>query len=131
MALNTDSKELRKFALVMTIGLALVGGLLFWREKAAWPYLFYASGFFLLAGLIYPKLLSPIEWIWMKIALVLGFVVTTILVTLTYYLVITPIGLLMRLFGKDPLMLKKRKDMRSFWIDVPADGPTSRPEKPY
>jgi hypothetical protein len=124
-------KELRKFGLVMMVGCAIVGGLLFWRQKAAAPYLFGAAGVFLLVALVLPRLLAPIEWVWMKVAMVLGAIVTRVLLTLTYYIALTPLALLARAFGKDPLMLKRAPERQSFWVPVEPGGPCDRPEKPY
>jgi hypothetical protein len=124
-------KELRKFGFVMAAGFAVVGGLLFWREKAAAPYLLGASGVFLLAAVVVPQMLAPIEWAWMKVASLLGAIVTRVLLTLTYYVAITPLALVARMLGKDSLMLKRSPSTESYWIPVEPGGPCDRPEKPY
>ena len=127
---KTD-KELRRFGLVMTIPLALLGALFLWKGKPAAPWLFGAAGFFLLTGLIAPRILAPIEIVWMAFARVLNVVVTFIILTILFYLVITPFGLIMRLFGKE--LIPKRFDttQSSYWIKVDPDGPCSRADKPY
>ena len=100
------TKELRKFGFTMAIAFGIIGGILFWRQKALWIYLAGLAGFFLAGGLVFPKLLAPIEKLWMKLALVLSAIMTRVILTLTYYLMITPIGLMMRLTGKDLLRIK-------------------------
>lgn len=125
------SKELRKFGLTIGFAFVVFGSLFLWRAKPVWPYLFAIGGFFLVIGLILPRALTPIEWIWMKLAHALGTVMTRILLSLTFYLMITPIGLVMKLFGKDPLNLKFIKNANSFWVPVDPKGPTSRTDKPY
>ena len=107
------------------------GGLALWRDKASSPYLFGVSAFFLVCAAILPRVLVPIEWVWMKLAQYVGLVMTRVLLTLTFYLMITPLGLLMRLFDKDLLELKFDKNAKSYWVPVETDGPCSRPDKPY
>jgi len=125
------NKELRIFGITMATGFAILGALLLWKAKPAGPYLLYIAATFLLSGLILPRILSPIEWLWMKIAHALGYVMTRVLLTITFYLAITPMGLLMRILGKDLLNLKLSKDAQTYWTPVEPDGPTSRPNKPY
>jgi hypothetical protein len=122
---------LRKFGITMCAALAVLGGLMLWRDRASWPYLFGVSAFFLLFGVLLPRALAPIEWAWMKLAHYLGIVMTHVLLTLTFYLMITPLGLLMRLFRKDPLELRFDRSAKSYWAPVEPDGPCSRPDKPY
>jgi hypothetical protein len=124
-------RKLMKFGLVMAGGFAVVSGLLALRGSAAWPYTAGIAGFFLLAGLLAPAALRPVERVWMKFAAVLGFVMTNVLLTLVFFIGVTITGLVMRLFGKDPLRLKFEKDRESYWHDVEPDGPCSRPDKPY
>jgi len=128
-----SSAELRKFGLVMFAGFGLLGGLFLWRrglEPATWALLGLAA-LFLLVGLALPKVLGPIEWAWMKLAGLLGFVMTRVILTLTFFLAITPLGLLRRLLGQDSLVLKKRPDAESYWVAVEKDGPGTRPESPF
>jgi len=125
------NKELRKFGITLAIAFAILGGLLFWRDKPAGPYLFIISGLFLVTGLIIPRLLSPVEWGWMKIAHALGYVMTRLLLTITFYIMITPIGIVMKILGKDPLRMRFDKEADSYWISVDPDGTTGRVDKPY
>jgi len=67
----------------------------------------------------------------MAIARVLQTVMTALILTLTFFLVMTPIGLLVRLTGKDLLGLKGDPEIESYWVPVEHDGPASRPDKPY
>ncbi len=78
-----------------------------------------------------PRILSPVEKYWMLFAGVLGFIMTNVLLTLVFFLGVLPTGLLMRLFGKDPLRKGFDKDKKTYWIDLTEDGPGGRPEKPY
>jgi hypothetical protein len=125
------SIELRKFGLVMACAFTVFGGLFLWRAKPVWPYLFGLAAFFLVFGLLFPRVLAPIEWLWMKMAYYLGQVMTRVILSFTFYLIVTPIGLAMRIFGKDPLSRKFDGNADSYWVPVDPDGPTSRPNKPY
>jgi hypothetical protein len=125
------NRELRKFGLTLAAGFLVVAALFFWRDVAAWPYLLGISGLFALFGLVLPRVLAPIEWAWMKFAGVMGYIMTRVLLTLTFFLAITPTALILRLFGKDPLQKRIDSSASTFWIEVEEDGPTSRPDKPY
>ena len=100
------SGELRKFGITMAIAFGVIGGLFYWREVEAWTWLAGIAAAFLIFGLVLPKTLWPIEWAWMKLAHYLSIVMTYVLLTLTFFLVILPMGLLMRILGKDLLSLK-------------------------
>lgn len=130
-AAKKSIRELRKFGITMAVPLALLSGLFWWRDSAAWPYLLGLAWLFLLMALIAPQMLSPIEWVWMKFAHYLGIAMTYVVLTLTFYLVVTPMGLLMRLLGKDPMERKFERNRKSYWIPVQPDGPHTRPDKPY
>lgn len=124
-------KELRSFAYVMTGAFAIIGGIVWWNDGWAMPYLFGISGFFLVTGVLVPQILRPLEWAWMKFAVVLSFVMTRVILTLAYFLMITPFGLVMRMFGKDLLSLKLDKSKETYWVPVEPDGPGTRHTKPY
>ena len=126
-----SNQELRKFGIVMAIPLTIIAALLFWKGRPAAPYFLGLAVLFLSSGMIAPRILAPVERIWMAFAGVLSVVMTFVILTLTYYIVITPMGLLLRLFGKDLLQLKFHADQKSYWIEVEPDGPCSRPDKPY
>lgn len=117
--LKTDARSLRKFGLVVG-GVFAALGLLFWlRHKPAFPY-FLSPGALLMAfGATVPHLLKPVYIVWMALAFLLGFIVSNVLLILFYFLVITPVGLLARLSGKDFLGLKLDRQMATYWIRRP------------
>ena len=71
---------------------------------------------FLILGLKNSNILSPLNKIWFKFGILLGKIISPIVMGMIYFLVVTPTGLLMRLFGKDILNLKFNND-RSYWIE--------------
>jgi NADH:ubiquinone oxidoreductase subunit 5 (subunit L)/multisubunit Na+/H+ antiporter MnhA subunit len=128
---DKSNSDLRKFGMTIAVGFAVLGAIFLWRDLGAWRSMFVLSGLLLVIALALPKILAPLEWVWMKVAHAIGIVVTYILLTLTFYLVITTVGLLMRLFGHDPMRRKFERDKKSYWIDVDPEGSSSRPDKPY
>ncbi len=115
----------------MVVPLAIIGGVLLWKGKFLAPYVLILSALFLIFGLFFPKLLAPVEKIWMKFAEILSVIMTRVILTLTFYLVITPLGLLVRLLGKDLLQKKFEQEVKTYWVPVDSNGPCSRPDKPY
>lgn len=81
------------------------------------PWLVYASMAVLLLTMIWAPLMRPFAWLWFGLALVLGKIVSTILLSIIWLVMVVPVGLLRRIMGKDPLMLRPwRKDSASCFI---------------
>ena len=78
---------------------------------------------FLVLGLFNSNILSPLNKIWFKFGIILGKIISPIIMGIIFFLVVTPIGLLMRVFRKDILNLKYR-DVKSYWIE--KTGPESK-----
>jgi len=77
----------------------------------------------LIITLFYPKFLDPLNKLWFKFGIFLGKIISPIIMGIIFFLVVTPIGLIMRLIGKDVLNLKYN-DYRSYWIE--KTGPKSK-----
>ena len=71
---------------------------------------------FLILGLINSKLLTPLNRIWFKFGILLGALVAPIVMGIVFFLVVTPIGLFMRIMGNDLLNRKKDKKKETYWI---------------
>ncbi len=128
---NNHKRELKKFALVMTIALGLLAALFFWKGRAAAPYFAGLALFFAVAGLLTPLMLSPIHKAWMKFAEIMLWIMNRVILTLTFFIIITPIGFTMRILGKDVLNKNIDPSMPTYWKPIEADGPCSRYDKPY
>ena len=76
----------------------------------------------LLLSLVIPKWLTPLRMVWDKIGHILGVINTYILLTIFYIFILTPLGLLMRLFGKDILKLKITPKQTTYWETAPQTG---------
>ena len=80
---------------------------------------------FLILGLINSKILTPLNRIWFKFGIILGKIFSPLVMSLIFFLVVTPIGLIMRILRKDILNLKfNKKD--SYWIDVKSPKSTMK-----
>ena len=79
---------------------------------------------FLILGLLNSKVLSPLNKAWFKFGILLGRIVSPIIMGLIFFLVVTPIALIMRIIGKDLLNLKFNKEDKSYWIE--KVGPKSK-----
>jgi len=66
-----------------------------------------------------PFILRPIYVGWMKFAFVLGWINTRLILGIFFYLILTPVGLIMRLFGRDPLHRKFDRDATTYWAKRP------------
>lgn len=121
--MNSTSTELTRrtltsFALIVG-GALLVIAAFQWRRGApqwVWVTLIAVAAVLLLAAAVAPSLLKPVYRGWMRLGEALGWVNTRILLTLIFFLVVTPIGLVMRLFRRSPIAVARRND--SYWTDV-------------
>ena len=114
--LSTKTVDLRKFGLMVGGAFFLLGGWLLLRHKVAAPY-FLAVGLLLgVSGLVAPRALKIVYIAWMSLALTMGLFISTLILTLFYFLVVTPLGLTGRLFGKDFLSEKLDLNAQSYWF---------------
>jgi hypothetical protein len=119
--LPQDDRALQHFAALMTTLLLLAAAWLFFIRRDAGTTLWFVLAILLLIALalLRPRLLRPLHTGWMALALTLGALVSRLLLTLFYYLVVTPIALILRLIGKDSLQRKIKKEGASYWIRRP------------
>jgi len=101
-----DRKALRNFGILMACVLLLVGGWLWWKSAATWPWVLGVAALLALIGQTVPAALKPFYKGWMILALMMGCVMTRVVLTLVYYFVLTPIAFLGRVFGEQFLQLK-------------------------
>ena len=114
--LSTKTVDLRKFGLMVGGAFLLLGGWLLFRHKAAAPYLLILGLLLALGGLVAPRALKIVYIAWMSLALTMGLVISTLILTLFYFLVVTPLSLTGRLFGKDFLSDKLDPNAKSYWM---------------
>lgn len=115
-SMKTDVKELRKFSIILFFAFGILGLLVFWRKGEAGLILCGVALALLLCGLTRPKILVYPYKAWMTLSLILGFLTTHLILSLMYYFVFTPIGVVMRIFGRDTLRKQFDKNGKTYWI---------------
>ena len=113
----------RSFGIVFFVVFLLIAlyPLTYGGEIRIWSLII--SIIFLILGLLNSKILAPLNKIWFKFGILLGKIVSPLIMGIIFFLVVTPIGLIMRLLGKDVLNLKYHKN-KSYWIE--KNGPKSK-----
>jgi hypothetical protein len=113
---STERNEIRKFGLVALVFFGALFGLAVWRDRTVPTVLFGLLGFLGLLFLAIPGPMQPVHAGWLKVAHAIGRTITTIMLTLAYYLVMTPSAWLKRLFGGKPLPGKPDPDATTYWV---------------
>ena len=106
----------KSFGLLFFVVFLIIG---LWPLKNGENLNFYfiaVSIIFLILGLINSKLLSPLNKSWIKLGEILGIIIAPIVMALVYFVILTPVSFIVRIFGKDLLNLKLLKDKETYWI---------------
>ena len=106
----------KSFGLIFFVIFLIIG---LWPLKNGENLNFYfitISIIFLILGLINSKLLSPLNKSWIKLGEILGIIIAPIIMALVYFVILTPVSFIVRIFGKDLLSLKLLKDKETYWI---------------
>ena len=113
----------RQFGLVFTVvfAVAALWPLLWGRPLRWWSAVVAAA--FLAAALVAPQVLAPLNRVWLRIGLLLHKCVSPIVLGMVFFSTVTPIGVLFRLLGKDPLRLKFEPEASTYWIERRPPGP--------
>ncbi len=122
--IDASHREVRKFGLLFSLIFALIGGYVYYVSGEISSWLAGGSLLFLALGLFFYPLLKPVYVWWMKFAMVLAWINTRIILGIAFYLIVTPMGLVMRLFGKDLLDQRIDRSAQTYWKereDVPFD----------
>ena len=115
--IKSGKKEILIFAIVVAVGLTVIGALLLRRHDPYYGYFFISAFLLLLLLLFFPKALKPIQKIWMVIGIIMGAITTYIILTLLFYLVVTPIAVVVRLTHRNFLDISFQKNVGSYWIE--------------
>ena len=91
-----------------------LGCFFLYRDIESFVYVVTIGSFFLFLSLVAPSILKPIYKIWMIFAVMIGWIMTRLILSVLFYTIITSIGILIRIIGKDFLNLKL-KDQESYW----------------
>ena len=113
--------EGRRFGLTVGIAFAVLGGLAWWRGRVLVAGVALGIGLVLvIAALVVPARLGPIERAWMGLAGVMSRITTPVFMGIVYFVVVTPTGLLRRLAGRNSLL--RPRTAGSFWVSRAADA---------
>lgn len=113
--IKETKKDLRKFGLTVGSVIAVIGIVLFYFEKSSAVYFAVIGGILIFLGVLFPRLLKQLNKFWMGLAIVLGFIMTRIILTTLFYIVITPIGFIAKIFGKKFMILKYDTSAETYW----------------
>ena len=113
--IKSEKSDLRKFGITIGVILLIIAGFLFWKEKESFQILLIIGVTFCILGIAIPFILKPIYWVWMIFATILGWIMTRVILSLLFYIIFTPIGLIPRFFGKQFLELRWDKSKESYW----------------
>ena len=111
-----DKSDWKKFGITMGIILTIIGFSLLWKKNIYCEYFFFLAASFFISGLILPSVLKPVYKAWMALSVVMGFIMTRVIMVIIFYLIVTPIGLIASLTGKEFLDMKIDKSAKSYWI---------------
>lgn len=122
--IEKDTSKVRSFGWTvggafLVLWLIFIGPVHFFSgyEKGGhYPVLMWIGIALVVLGTVAPVILRPIFLLWMTLAVALGFVMTRVILSLFYYLVLTPVGLVFRLIGRDALHRKLDRQGESYWI---------------
>jgi Saxitoxin biosynthesis operon protein SxtJ len=116
MKIDTSDKKVRNFGFLFSIVAIALAAFRYYRGGNSWFWFVGGSVVFLLAGLFLKPVLRPVYVVWMKFAFILGWLNTRLLLGVFFYLVVSPVGVVMRLVGRDPLTRKIDRSRSSYWM---------------
>jgi hypothetical protein len=107
----------RSFGIVFAVAFAIVGTLPLWSGGAVRVWALVVAVLFMITAFTAPKLLRPLNLLWFRFGLLLHAVVNPLVMGLLFFLTVTPIALIMRWMGKDPLHRSFDANARSYWVE--------------
>jgi hypothetical protein len=115
----------RAFGLVFAAAFLVIALLPLVGEPSGPPriWAFAVAALFLTLALVWTAPLRPLNYLWFRFGLILHRVVSPLVMGLLFFVVMTPIGMALRLAGKDPLRLRFDRAVRSYWIERQSPGP--------
>lgn len=113
--IDKSDEAVKKTGLTIGVVLILVSLLLWYLGKTSFIYFSIIGGLFVIFAFIAIPILRPFHKLWMRLALAMGFVMSRVILTLLYYLVLTPIGLLAKIVGKKFMPLGFDKNAQTYW----------------
>jgi hypothetical protein len=113
----------RKFGLTFAVVFFLLTAVWVWRGNTFWPAALTAALAFMATAVFAPNWLRPLNRAWMRFGLMLHSIISPVMLFVLFYIVVTPVGVVARLAGKDFLRLKFDAEADTYWIDRRPPGP--------
>ncbi|MGH6610354.1 MAG: SxtJ family membrane protein [Burkholderiaceae bacterium] len=120
---SIESSSNRSFGIVFAVVFAVIGALPLISGDSVRIWSLAVAAAILVVALAVPSILAHPNRLWLRFGLLLHKVVSPLVLGIMFFLVVTPIGLVMRLFGKDLLRLRFEKAASTYWIDRSPPGP--------
>ena len=124
MSNEINKSSNRSFGIVFFIVFLLIGFYPLFNQEDLRIWSLIISAVFLILGILDSKILTPLNKIWFKFGILLGKIISPIIMGVIFFLIVTPIGIFMRILGKDLINLKFKKNTKSYWIE--KIGPKSK-----
>jgi len=118
----------KSFGIVFSIFFLLISVYPLLNNDPIYYWSLFVSFVFLVLGLMNSKILSPLNLLWFKFGILLGKIVSPVVMGIIFFLVVTPISIILKIFGKDVLNLKFNNN-KTYWIV--KDGPKSNMKKQF
>ncbi|VAX18300.1 hypothetical protein MNBD_NITROSPINAE02-1059 [hydrothermal vent metagenome] len=131
MNVGESKKELRTTWIGFAVIFGVIGSLLLWKERESFVYFYGLSGFFGFFAAVRPMALLPFYRLWIKFAGAMAWFNTRLLLFLMFFFIMTPMGLAMRLFGKDPMERKLDPEAKTYWKKRKHHNDITRYDKQY
>lgn len=113
--INSSDKAVRKTGIAVGVVLIIIAFILWWFGKSTFIYFSIIGGLFIIVAYIALPLLRPFHKLWIALSLLLGFVMSRLILTLLFYLILTPIGWLAKIVGKKFMPLKFDNTSKTYW----------------
>jgi hypothetical protein len=129
---STDNHDIRKFGAVGLCFFGILFAIGLWRYKTIVTYIFGFFSFLGLCFLVIPSPFRPVYKNWLKLAHFIGVMMTSVILTVAYYIIVTPTALVKRMLGGRPLPTAPNKNATTYWVSRPEPAqPKKRFVKRY
>jgi hypothetical protein len=113
--IDKSDEAVKKTGISVGVVLILISLLLWYLGKTSFIYFSIIGGLFVILAFISIPVLRPFHKLWMTLALAMGFVMSRVILTVLYYLILTPVGLLAKIVGKKFMPLGFDKNAKTYW----------------
>lgn len=113
--IDNSDEAVKKTGITVGIVLILISLLLWYLGKTSFVYFSSIGGLFVILAFIAIPMLRPFHKLWMMLALAMGFVMSRVILTVLYYFILTPIGLIAKLVGKKFMPVRFDKSALTYW----------------